>query len=365
MIASGGTGGHVYPALAVAEAMIARYPGVCLSFVGSVDGFERPLVQESGVAFTHYDEVRAGPLHGVNPLRALVSIGQLVVGTVQAISLVARRRPQALLLTGGWVGLPVALAAWLRRVPTMIYLPDIEPGLTIRVLRRFAWRVAVTVAESVVYFQPKKVIITGYPVRQQVASATREAGVAHFGLDPRRMTVLVFGGSRGARSINDAFMDILPGLLMAGVQVIHVTGTLDWPQIESRKRTLTDSTHYHVFPYLHAEMGLALAAADVVVSRAGASVLGEFPLLGLASILVPYPHAWRYQKVNADYLADRGAAIRMDDERMQQDLLPAIRSLLDDAERLSQMRAKSAALAQPDAAERLAVELAHLAGGSQ
>jgi UDP-N-acetylglucosamine--N-acetylmuramyl-(pentapeptide) pyrophosphoryl-undecaprenol N-acetylglucosamine transferase len=365
MIAAGGTGGHVYPALAVAEAMIARYPGVSLSFVGSVEGFERPLVQESGVTFTHYDEVRAGPLHGVNPLRALVSIVQLLSGTVQAVTLIARRRPQALLLTGGWVGLPVALAAWLRRVPAMIYLPDIEPGLTIRVLRRFARRVAVTVAESAVYFQPKKVIITGYPVRQTVVRASREAAVAHFGLDPQLKTLLVFGGSRGARSINIALMDILPELLAEDVQVIHVTGMLDWPQIETRQKALADSSHYHAFPYLHDEMGLALAAADVVVSRAGASVLGEFPLLGLASILVPYPHAWRYQKVNADYLADRGAAIHMDDVRMAQDLLPAIRSLLDDTERLSQMRAKAAALAQPDAAERLAVELARLAGGSQ
>jgi UDP-N-acetylglucosamine--N-acetylmuramyl-(pentapeptide) pyrophosphoryl-undecaprenol N-acetylglucosamine transferase len=345
--------------------MIARYPGVSLSFVGSVDGFERPLVQESGVRFAYYDEVRAGPLHGVNPLRALVSIIMLVAGTLQAVSLLARRRPQALLLTGGWVGLPVALAAWLGRVPAMIYLPDIEPGLTIRVLRRLARRVAVTVAESVVYFQPKKVIITGYPVRQQVASASREAAVAHFGLDPQRKTLLVFGGSRGAHSINNALMDMLPHLLAAGVQVIHVTGTLDWLQIEAWQKTLADSTHYHAFSYLHEEMGLALAAADVVVSRAGASVLGEFPLLGLASILVPYPHAWRYQKVNADYLANRGAAIRMDDERMGQDLLPTIRSLLDDTERLSQMRAKAAVLAQPDAAERLAVELARLAGGSQ
>jgi UDP-N-acetylglucosamine--N-acetylmuramyl-(pentapeptide) pyrophosphoryl-undecaprenol N-acetylglucosamine transferase len=365
MIAAGGTGGHVYPALAVAEAMIARYPGVSLSFVGSVEGFERPLVKESGVEITHYDEVRAGPLHGVNPVRVLVSVVQLVIGTLQALFLVARRRPQALLLTGGWVGLPVALAAWLRRVPAMIYLPDVEPGLTIRVLRRFARRVAVTVAESTVYFQAKKVIITGYPVRQTVATASRERAIAHFGLDPRRKTLLVFGGSRGARSINNALLDILPGLLAANVQVIHVTGTLDWAQIEARQRALADSTHYHAFPYLHDEMGLALAAADLVVCRAGASVLGEFPLRGLASILVPYPHAWRYQTVNADYLADRGAAIRMDDERMAQDLLPAIRSLLDDTERLSHMRAKAAALAQPDAAQRLAVELARLAGGSQ
>lgn len=364
MIAAGGTGGHVYPALAAAEAMRTYYSDVTLAFVGSVDSFERPLVEQSGVQFAHYDEICAGPLHGVHPLRALVSVVNLLIGTAQALVLVARRRPQALLLTGGWVGLPVALAAWLLRVPVMIYLPDIEPGLTIQVLQRFARRVAVTVAESVVYFRPKQVIITGYPVRQDVATATREAAMAHFGLDPQRKTLLVFGGSRGARSINHTLLDILPQLLADGVQVIHISGTLDWPQIEARRSTLENSSQYVAFPYLHGDMGLALAVADLVVSRAGASVLGEFPLFGLASILVPYPHAWRYQKMNADYLANRGAAIRMDDERMAQDLLPAIRSLLSDSERLSQMRAKAAALAQPDAAHRLALELARLAGGS-
>ena len=364
MIAAGGTGGHLYPGLAVAEAMMAYAPDATLSFVGSVEGFERPLVEQSGVKFAHYDEVRAGPLHGVSLPRALVSVVNLAIGAAQALRLMLRRKPQALLLTGGWVGLPVALAAWVMRVPVMIYLPDIEPGLTIRVLQRFARRIAVTVAESVVYFPAKKVIVTGYPVRRSVADAKREAAAAHFGLDPQRKTLLVFGGSRGARSINTALLDILPQLLADGIQVIHITGTLDWPQIEARRKALADSAHYHAFPYLHDEMGLGLAAADLVVSRAGASVLGEFPLFGLASILVPYPHAWRYQKVNADYLAERGAAIRLDDEHMAHDLLPTIRSLLGDAERLSQMRAKAAALAQPGAAHLLALELARLAGGN-
>ena len=344
--------------------MIAQYPDVELIFVGSMDGFERPLVEQAGVNFAHYDEVRAGPLHGVNPLRALVSVVNLSVGTVQALSLVRKYQPQTLLLTGGWVGLPVAMAAKMMRIPVLIYLPDIEPGLTIQMLKRFANRVAVTVAESIVYFRPGETVVTGYPVRQAVAKTSRADAVANFGLDPQRKTLLVFGGSRGARSINEALLAILPDLLADGVQVVHISGTLDWPQVEARRNTLFESANYHAFPYLHDDMGLALAAADLVVSRAGASVLGELPLFGLASILVPYPYAWRYQKVNADYLADRGAAVRMDDQDMAQKLLPTIRSLLADSERLAQMRACAAALAQPDAARLLAQELARLAGGN-
>lgn len=274
----------------------------------------------------------------------------------------ARRHPQALLLTGGWVGLPVALAAWLFHIPSMIYLPDIEPGLTIRVLHRFTKRIALTVEESRVYFPGSDTVVTGYPLRREVQAATREQALTHFGLEPNYRTLLVFGGSRGSRAINYALLNILPDVLLERTQVIHVTGTLDWPDIEKRRRAMSDVTRYHAFPYLHHEMGLAMAAADLVVCRAGASVLGEFPFFGLPSILIPLAYAWRYQKVNADYLASRGAAIEMDESRMGDDLLPTIRSLVNDPERLAEMRASAKRLAQMDGAMRAAEQLAQLAG---
>src|SRR5690554_34680 len=121
MISAGGTGGGVYPALAVAEALRTHRPGIDLHFVGSAGGFERPLVEQSGVVFDRYDEVRSGPLHGVSRSRRIVSLVRLAIGTLEALALVLRRRPDALLLTGGWVGLPVALACWLARVPALIF----------------------------------------------------------------------------------------------------------------------------------------------------------------------------------------------------------------------------------------------------
>lgn len=363
MIACGGSGGHVYPALAIAEALLSRYPSVSLSFVGSVGGFERPLLAESAVKFATHDEVYAGPIHGVGLLRTVISVFQLALGTLQSLLLVARRKPQALLLTGGWVGLPVALAAWLLRVPQLIFLPDIEPGLTIRVLRRFARRVVVTVEDSKVYFEGSDTVVTGYPLRAEMMNATRATAVQHFKLDPSRKTLLVFGGSKGSRAINTALLDILPALLNDGLQIIHVTGTLDWPDIEARRLAMNDVSRYFAFPYLHREMGLALAGADLVVCRSGASVLGEFPYFGLPSILIPLAYAWRYQKVNADYLASRGAALAMDEKDMAQSLLPTIQGLLDDAPRLQQMRTAALALARPDGAARAAEQLAELAGG--
>lgn len=352
----------MYPALAIAEALIRQYPKVSLSFVGSVDGFERPLVAESALPFASYDEVRAGPLHGVSPLQFIVSSFNLAVGILQALRLVARRKPNAVLLTGGWVGLPVALASWVWRVPNLIFLPDIEPGLTIQVLRRFARCVALTVEESKVYFPNNQTIVTGYPLRQLMLEATRQAAITHFGLHPNRKTLLVFGGSRGSRAINNALLTILPDLLADGIQIIHITGTLDWKEVEAHRNALSDVTHYHAFPYLHHEMGLAMAGADLVLSRSGASVLGEFPLFGLPSILVPYPHAWRYQKVNADYLANHGAALYMDESKMAETLLITIRDLFQETGRLESMRASALALAKPDGAQRAAEALARLAG---
>lgn len=355
----------MYPALAVAEAMRQHRPNDTFFFVGSAEGFERSLVEQAGIGFAAYDEIQGGPLHGVNPLRAVTSLLKLSRGTVQALRLVNRHKPQVLLLTGGWGGFPVALAARLRRVPALVYLPDIEPGRAIRILQRFTRQIAITASESAAFFPGGKTIVTGYPVGQRMLDAVdqRARALEYFKLAADRRTLLVFGGSRGARSINIALLNILPTLLAAGIQVLHITGTLDWERVREVSQELHDTTHYHAFPYLHHDMGLAFAAADLAVCRAGASVLGELPLFGVPSILVPYPYAWRYQKVNADYLAERGAAIRMNDEDMATELLTTIQGLLNDPGRLDRMRAKVAALARPDAAWQIGQALVRLGGG--
>ena len=295
--------------------------------------------------------------------RRVHSLLRLTAGLLVSLWLIVRLRPRALLLTGGWSGLPVALAAWLLRLPALIFLPDIEPGATIRLLRRFVTRVALTVPDSARWFPDVTTIVTGYPLRRAFTEATRAAGQAHFGLDPQRRTLLVFGGSRGARSINRALLAVLPQLLAEGLQVLHVTGELDWPEVSAQRSALAAASGYQAFPYLHHEMGLAQAAADLALSRAGASVLAEFPHAGLPALLVPYPWAWRYQKTNADWLVARGAARLMEDARMEQELLPTLRELLRDGARLQQMRAAARALSQPEGAQRLAAELLQLAGG--
>jgi UDP-N-acetylglucosamine--N-acetylmuramyl-(pentapeptide) pyrophosphoryl-undecaprenol N-acetylglucosamine transferase len=154
--------------------------------------------------------------------------------------------------------------------------------------------------------------------------------------------------------------------LLERAQVVHLTGELDWPEVESRRVGIPAAlaSRYHPYAYLHEEMGAAFAAADLAISRAGASVLGELPLFGLPAILVPYPHAWRYQKVNADYLAGRGAAIVIPDEELPAQLEPTVHSLLDDPGRLRAMSEASRRLAHPDAAQAIADQIMRLAQGA-
>lgn len=352
----------MYPAFAVAETLRSLEdapPDLALDFVGGigVGGMEPEMIARSGIQWDNVAYILGGPVHGVPVLQMVGSALRLAVGLVQALILMVRRRPDAAFVTGGWASLPVALAAWLARVPVFAFVPDIEPALTLKVTSRFARQVAATTNDSAPYFQQGQVVETGYPLRLSVLNATRDAALTHFGLDAHRRTLLVTGGSSGARSINRAVLAILPELLAdENLQVIHISGKLDWAEVQAVRAQLpaAQQARYHAVDYLHDDMGLALAAADLVVSRGGASTLGEFPQFGLPAILVPYPYAWRYQKVNADFLAGRGAAIRLDDERMGSELLPLLQGLLHDDARLADMAARARALAHPDGAKNIA-----------
>ncbi|NPV76576.1 MAG: UDP-N-acetylglucosamine--N-acetylmuramyl-(pentapeptide) pyrophosphoryl-undecaprenol N-acetylglucosamine transferase [Anaerolineae bacterium] len=349
----------MYPALSVLQALGSDVTQVL--WVGGQGGMEASLVQRAGVPFT---AIPAAGVHGVD-LRALPrNIGLLLRGMAASRRVLQDFRPDVLLFTGGYVAAAMALAA--RQYPTLVYVPDIEPGLALKFLVRFADVIAVTAEESRAFLPAnKRVVVTGYPTRLDFGAWDPAAARARLGMQADLPVLLVFGGSKGARSINRAVSACLPKLLEE-FQVFHVTGELDYPEIQKAAENLPadQRSRYRVFPYLHDEMGAAFAAATLVVSRAGAATLGEYPLFGLPAILVPYPHAWRYQKVNAAYLANRGAAVILPDERLNDELLPLIKSLLGNPEKLSSMRKSMHALAAPDAANRIAGRLCELAGKS-
>ncbi|MBN2387220.1 MAG: undecaprenyldiphospho-muramoylpentapeptide beta-N-acetylglucosaminyltransferase [Anaerolineales bacterium] len=355
LICAGGTGGGVNPALAVLQSLTDKAETL---WVGGEDGMEARLVERAGVPFK---AIPAAGLHGVGLHRLPGNLWRLLRGVFAARRVLDDFQPDVLLFTGGYVAVPMALAG--RRVPSVLYVPDIEPGLALKTLARFASRICLTVEESTSYFRrPERLAVTGYPVRRQLTGWTRANGRQAIGLAEELPVLLVTGGSKGARSINHAVLDVLPELLEL-TQVVHITGELDWPEVEARTRDLneTQARRYFVFPYLHEEMGAVLAAADLAVSRGGASALGEYPLFGLPAVLVPYPYAWRYQKVNADYLTHREAAVTIADQDLGGTLLPTIRAILQDPARLDSMRSAMRQLAHPEAAQDIGQEILALA----
>jgi len=330
--------------------------GVETLWVGGEGGMEANLVQRAGIP---YRSIPAAGVHGVG-LRTLPgNLLQLVRGVWASLRILRTFQPDVLFFTGGYVAVPLAIAG--NYIPILLYVPDIEPGMALKVLARFADQITVTASDSHHYFR-KDVTVTGYPLRSDLSKWEREEARATLGIVSDKPVILITGGSKGARSLNKAILSHLPELLDMA-EVIHITGQLDWDEIKEAEASLWSSykPRYHTAPYLH-DMGKALAAADLVISRAGASTLGEYPYFGLPAILVPYPHAWRYQKVNADYLARHSAAVILEDSRLEDDLLDTVKVLLENPGKLQNMRTLMKSLSKPDAAQSIASQLVELAG---
>jgi UDP-N-acetylglucosamine--N-acetylmuramyl-(pentapeptide) pyrophosphoryl-undecaprenol N-acetylglucosamine transferase len=338
---------------------------------------EKALVARAGIP---YEGISTGQIMVGNPLKAAKGLLRMGAGVRQSLGILGRFRPDVCLVTGGYVCGPVAMACAIKRIPVLIYLPDMVPGQAIRWLSKVAGRVAVTFPEVSHWFGGEapagKAVVTGYPVRQELvtAAADRQGARAKLAASLRLMLsepdgsqlplVLIWGGSSGARVINEATWGSANELVRQA-QVLHVVGTRDWPLAEAWLKTkpLVPATahRYHPVPYLYDAMPLALAGADLTVARAGASTLGEFPVARLASILVPLIGV--NQLENAKALANRGGAVIVLDEALGDKLASVLNELLGDPARLAQMEAALASLARPDAALAIADELVALAKG--
>jgi undecaprenyldiphospho-muramoylpentapeptide beta-N-acetylglucosaminyltransferase len=343
------TGGGIYPALAVHQVLVNKSEAIL--WIGSEKGLEENLLAPYNIA---YQSIPGGGVHGMDIVKVPGNIYELIRGYQKAKSIVENFKPDVIFYTGGYIGVPMALAA--KKVHSVVFIPDIEPGLALKTIMRFADRILVSTDHSIPYIKhADKVTVTGYPIRNEIKAWDRKTGRAHFGITPDAKVVLVFGGSKGAKSINDALIPHINALTEM-MHIIHITGSENWEQCESIYKDLeiTHPEKYHAYPFLHEEMGAAFAAADLVVCRAGASIIGELPYFGLPAILSPYPHAWRYQYQNADYLVSNHSAVLLEDESLQSELSTRITDLILDEIKLSTMKNNMRRLMVKDAANTIA-----------
>ncbi|GIW08248.1 MAG: UDP-N-acetylglucosamine--N-acetylmuramyl-(pentapeptide) pyrophosphoryl-undecaprenol N-acetylglucosamine transferase [Dehalococcoidia bacterium] len=355
LLTGGGTGGHVYPGLVVLDWLRTNGVPVQPLWAGSHRGLERDLVARAGI---EYVGLPAGALRGRSPIGFVHGIAATAAGVRAALNLVDCFRPEVILATGGYVSTPTAVAARLRGVPTVVYLPDVVPGWAVRALSRIASVVAVSTPEASRHLHGK-IVVTGYPVRPGFHPRSAGSARAAFGLAPDRFTLTVVGGSLGARRLNDAILGGLERLLERG-QILHLTGLTDFARVASVRSALPAERRerYHVAGYLDTEMPDALAAADLIVSRAGASVLGEYPAVGRGSLLVPGPFSSQIK--NADYLVRMGASDLLPNDRSGE-ISDRVLELADKPARLVAMGEAARKLARPDAAGaigRLLLDLA-------
>ncbi|HLB22352.1 MAG TPA: undecaprenyldiphospho-muramoylpentapeptide beta-N-acetylglucosaminyltransferase [Solirubrobacteraceae bacterium] len=352
VIAAGGTAGHVVPALAVAAAL--RADGAEVAFVGAGRA-EAALVPQAGY------ELHAIAVEGLsrsNPLRALRALLRAALAVPRARALLRRLCPDAVMGGGGYVAGPVALAALMLRIPIVLTEADSRLGLTNRLLAPFARRVCLSF--PIAGRDGRRYRVTGRPV--PATSRDLQGARERLGIGAGETCVLVFGGSLGARTINRAAADAFAGRPSIGaIRVLHIAGSREYAELA--RRELPDG--YDLREYLdEADFADALAAADLVVSRAGGSVF-EIAAHGVPAILVPYPHAsGDHQTTNARWMADAGAAVLIADGQLTGARLSRqVAELLADRSGLATMAAASRRLARPDAAQEIASELLQAAGG--
>lgn len=358
VITGGGTGGHVYPGLAVAEVLRDQNAAVDILFVGG-RGLEQQIVPHAGFPFRAVSSAqwprRIGP-------RTVSAAAALAVGTAQSIWLLRRVRPHVVLATGGYAAAPVGTAAGLMRVPLVVQEQNLIPGAANQWLARWARFVSVSHADVVPRF-PSKAVVTGVPLRKGALGGDRQRGLTRYGLDEGRLTVLVLGGSLGAATLNAAVVDMARRMAEpSGIQLLHQTGKEHLSWVREQAVSLPAPLNYVPVAYID-DIADAYACADVVIARSGAGTMAELTAHGLPVIAVPYPHAAAgEQETNARFLEAAGAAVMIPAAALDGGRLADAVLALREAPRRKAMADASRALGRPNAAEEVAALVARAAG---
>ena len=348
IIAGGGSGGHLFPGIAVADELRGMSD---VLFMGTEKGLEARVVPELGYPIRF---VRSEGVLGRSLYRKAVAMLKLLHATYSSLKLFKATRPDIVIGTGGYVSVGPILAAWMLGIPSLVMEQNLVPGLANRLLAHVADIVAVTYHESMSALPRHKTHLTGNPVRASLLKGRREQALETFGLEPDRLTVLVLGGSSGALRINEAVISALTMMLdMRGrVQFLHQSGEAAFERVRDSYRKLDYKAM--VVPFIR-EMPEAYAVADVMISRAGATTLAELTAIGKPAVLVPYPYAGAHQEYNARKLSDAGACVMILDRELEGGVLAGeLKTILGSEELRGDMRRASRGLGRTDAASKVA-----------
>jgi UDP-N-acetylglucosamine--N-acetylmuramyl-(pentapeptide) pyrophosphoryl-undecaprenol N-acetylglucosamine transferase len=356
IVAGGGTGGHLYPGIAVARCFQARCPGTEVRFLGLAGGLEERLVPREGFRL-HTVTVKA--LKGRSKLAQIGALAVLGKGTLQALAILRRVRPHLVIGTGGYVMGPAVLAATLLRLPRVILEQNLLPGIAVRTLAHFSQAIFTSFPETSTYLPKARVEYTGTPVRQDICEIETTGATDHDG----RLHVLIFGGSQGACRINRAVLEALPYLAKHHdcLRIVHQTGTTDFEEVSQAYQQTTLEAEASPFLY---DMADRYRWTHLVICRAGASTLAELTVCGKPAILIPYPYAADdHQRLNALALQQQGAAqMILEAELTGERLYEAIHTLLRHPEQLHQQTEHSRRLGKPQAADTIVTSCLRLLG---
>ncbi|MDD4198537.1 MAG: undecaprenyldiphospho-muramoylpentapeptide beta-N-acetylglucosaminyltransferase [Paludibacter sp.] len=358
IISGGGTGGHIFPAISIANALKESFPDADILFVGAVGRMEMERVPAAGYS------IEGLPVSGFdrkNMLRNVKVVWNLLRSIIKARKIIRRFKPDVAIGVGGYASAPVLRAASAFDVPTLIQEQNSYAGVTNKLLAKKAACICVAYDEMERFFPKDKIVKTGNPVRQDlfVVNSKEEAAYQFFGLDPAKKTILILGGSLGARTINQSVIAHLKTLVASDVQVIWQTGKF---YIEDAKKAFEPHTNDRIIVTAFiSRMDYAYAVADLVISRAGASSISELCLLGKPAILVPSPNvAEDHQTKNAMALVKHDAAIMIKDADAHEQMVPETLKLLQDEQKMSRLSKNILNLAERNSAERIADEIKKL-----
>lgn len=358
LITGGGTGGHIYPALAVARSLEAK--GWEILYLGSKGGLEGELVpNEEGLK---YQEIDVSPLPRKISIKLISSVLKTSKGFIQAYRIIKKIKPDIVLGTGGFVAGPVVLAATTQKIPSLIHEQNVYPGFTNKLLARRVDMIALNFTAAKDFFSSNikaKYRHTGNPIRKVILNTDRRTGLLNLNLESKRTTILVFGGSQGSMSINKSMVDVYQHFKNSNfIQIIQITGQKNYQKVINEVKNsgiqLKNYSHFKILPYLN-QMEYAYAVADLIIYRAGATGIAEITAKGIPAILIPYPYAAEnHQEYNARNLEKNGAAeVILDNDLSGPVLINMIEDLLKNRKKLSTMSNNSKKLGKPEATDNL------------